>query len=104
MSGLMVLPAMLGIVPETHRIGAPHHERLHATELKRQSRIHDRTNMRTYWVVLDAARIRRSDGGRSKRGSMPRMGAIREITLPAVGTAFQPEVMNPYVSFNGCGS
>jgi len=48
-----------------------------------------------YWVVFDAARIRRSDGGRSKRGSIPKSGAIREITLPAVGTAFQPEVMNP---------
>src|SRR5579863_7262624 len=43
-----------------------------------------------YWVVFDAARIRRSDGGRSKRGSIPSSGAIRVIALAAVGTAFQP--------------
>ena len=48
-----------------------------------------------YWVVLDAARIRRSGGGRSKRGSIPKSGPIRAMTLPAVGTAFQPDVMNP---------
>src|SRR6185312_3177514 len=48
-----------------------------------------------YCVGLDAARIRRSGGGRSKRGSMSRSGAIRVITLAAVGTAFQPEVMKP---------
>ncbi|MHC2735871.1 hypothetical protein ACVMFA_001632 [Bradyrhizobium liaoningense] len=51
-----------------------------------------------YWVVLDAARIRRSDGGRSNRGSTPKSGAIRSITLPPVGTAFQPDVMKPFVS------
>src|SRR5258708_17598432 len=48
-----------------------------------------------YWVVFDAARIRRSGGGKSKRGSMPKSGAMPALTLPPVDTAFQPEAMNP---------
>src|ERR1700756_5090749 len=47
---------------------------------------------------LRLERIRSPDGGRSRRGSSPRSGAIRGTTLPAVGTAFQPEVVNPWVS------
>jgi len=39
-----------------------------------------------------AARICRSAGGRSKRGSMPSIGATFAITLPVVGAAFQPDV------------
>ena len=57
-----------------------------------------------YCVAFDAARIRRSDGGRSNLGWIPRSGAMRAITLPPVGTAFQPEVMKPKVSLSGCGS
>ena len=45
-----------------------------------------------YRLARALARIRRSAGGRSKRGVIERSGAMRAMIRPAVGAAFQPEV------------
>lgn len=55
--------------------------------VERQSALH-----LTHQSAFAPERIKRSAAGKSKRGCTPSSGAIRAITLPAVGTAFQPEV------------
>src|SRR5262249_11693300 len=42
--------------------------------------------------------------GRSNRGEMSSKGATRSITCAPTGTAFQPDVANPWVSGNPVGT
>src|SRR5262249_15604945 len=57
-----------------------------------------------YRVSLEVARMSRSAGGKSSRGSSPSSGANRAMLLRRVGMVYQPVVAKPGVSAAGGGS